>query len=306
MCAKIDEKLKWFSPAVSRWKELKVPVKSWEDLCGIYDFFREKRSKFIFRGQSEHGNLKTSLERAFVEFAIEGDDRRKLEKRLIRSFKRKAHHYLQDVPEPSDTLGWLALMQHYGAPTRLLDWTYSFWRAVHRAVDRSSNKEKGEVWAMDAKWFNDQTEAELRKSIEEESKVCCKRKVLGAIEHVNYEEDYKGEFANSRSEVVQFIMDCQTPPPSVYNVTPFELNDRVIYQQATFVMPGGITKCFMQNLEAYGNKCIDHLYRVVIEFSQDERKKVIKELYNMNINEAVLFPGLDGFARSLRLRLAFL
>jgi len=304
MCGNKDEELQWVSPASTRWQESQVPVKSWEDLRERYDFFRKKQSKFIFRGQSAHGNLKTSLERAFVEFAVEGDDRRKLEKKLIRSFKRKAHHYLQDVPEHSDTLGWLALMQHYGAPTRLLDWTYSFWRAVHCVADK--NTPKVEVWAMDANWFNGQTEAELRKSIGKQSEDCDKSRVLSALDHVNDEEDYKGEFANSRSEVVQFIMDCQALPPSVYNVTPFELNDRVIYQQATFVMPGDITKCFMQNLEPYGNECKDHLYRVVTELSQDERKKVIKELYNMNINEAVLFPGLDGFARSLRLRLAFL
>jgi hypothetical protein len=32
---------------------------------------------------------------------------------------------LADTPDQDDWLEWIALMQHYGAPTRFLDWTYS-------------------------------------------------------------------------------------------------------------------------------------------------------------------------------------
>ena len=85
MCANKGEEVHWMYLPGTLWKELEDPVKSWEDLCRTYDFFREKRSKFIFRGQSEHGNLKTSLERAFREFGIEGNTRRSLEKKLIRT-----------------------------------------------------------------------------------------------------------------------------------------------------------------------------------------------------------------------------
>src|SRR5438093_2893211 len=37
------------------------------------------------------------------------------------------------------TLEWLALMQHYGAPTRLLDFTYSFWIALFFAFEEAEN-----------------------------------------------------------------------------------------------------------------------------------------------------------------------
>jgi len=101
-------------------------------------------------------------------------------------------------------------------------------------------------------------------------------------------------------------MDLEQPLPLVYNVTPIGLNERIIYQQGTFVLPGDITKCFMQNLEAYRkDNCEEHLYRIVIKLEQQERNEIIEKLNDMNINEAVLFPGLDGFARSLRMDLAF-
>jgi hypothetical protein len=118
-------------------------------------------------------------------------------------------------------------------------------------------------------------------------------------------KDYKGLLTNNRDKLVQFLLE--EPLPLIYNVTPIGLNERIIYQQGTFVLPGDITKCFMQNLEPYRtSRCEEHLYRIVIKLDQQERNKIIEELNDMNINEAVLFPGLDGFARSLRMKLAFL
>jgi hypothetical protein len=51
------------------------------------------------------------------------------------------------LPEKSDLLGWLAVMQHYRTPTRLLDWTESALAAVYFAV-REEPKEDAELWAM--------------------------------------------------------------------------------------------------------------------------------------------------------------
>jgi hypothetical protein len=57
---------------------------------------------------------------------------------IVREFMRRAHHYLADVPENGSWFEWLALMQHHGAPTRLLDWTYSPAIAVHFALAHAS------------------------------------------------------------------------------------------------------------------------------------------------------------------------
>lgn len=44
---------------------------------------------------------------------------------------------------------WLALMQHYGAPTRLIDFTSSIFVALHFALDGSYDKDSV-IWAINA------------------------------------------------------------------------------------------------------------------------------------------------------------
>jgi hypothetical protein len=82
---------------------------------------------------------------------------------LIREFQRKAGLYSKSPPAWDDTMGWLALMEHYGAPTRLLDWTYSFFAASSFAVNELRCNEKvGEVWAMNTTWLTGVVEVSLR------------------------------------------------------------------------------------------------------------------------------------------------
>jgi hypothetical protein len=49
----------------------------------------------------------------------------KREKETIRRFQNVAHLHLPHLPAKDDCLSWLALMQHYGGPTRLLDFTFN-------------------------------------------------------------------------------------------------------------------------------------------------------------------------------------
>ena len=61
-------------------------------------------------------------------------------------FKRKAHQFLAQPPDPDDDFQWLALMQHHGAPTRLLDFTWSPYVAAFFALERATSD--AAVWAL--------------------------------------------------------------------------------------------------------------------------------------------------------------
>ena len=91
---------------------------------------------YVFRGQSNvNWSLQPSLFRHLPENATESQAAI-LENDLMRVFQEKAHLHLSasDLPAESDRKQWWAIMQHHGAPTRLLDWTSSFLVALYFAV----------------------------------------------------------------------------------------------------------------------------------------------------------------------------
>lgn len=64
----------------------------------------------------------------------------------MRIFKRKAPQFVSKPPEWDDDFQWMALMQHHGAPTRLIDFTWSPYVAAFFALERTLDD--GVVWAM--------------------------------------------------------------------------------------------------------------------------------------------------------------
>ena len=80
---------------------------------------------YIFRGQADaRWELRSSLERLLgSSWAIERA--RTSEDYALRSFKSKYRIYAGSEHQPQSKLSWLSAMQHYGAPTRLIDFTTS-------------------------------------------------------------------------------------------------------------------------------------------------------------------------------------
>ena len=128
-------------------------IASWQQLYDQYLKLGRDVQKWIFRGQKDSSwGLETTLERIVSRFGWELRKSPNIEKGLIRRFKRQSHHHSTDLPNPDHALEWLALMQHHGTPTRLQDWTYSFFVAVYFAIEQA-DKAAG-VWALDRSVIN--------------------------------------------------------------------------------------------------------------------------------------------------------
>ena len=69
------------------------------------------------------------------------------ERNLNAIFRLKAKARTTNCPRESDALGWLFLMQHYGLPTRLLDWSQSPLVALYFASEEPDDTD-AMVWGL--------------------------------------------------------------------------------------------------------------------------------------------------------------
>jgi hypothetical protein len=53
-----------------------------------------------------------------------------------------------------------------------------------------------------------------------------------------------------------------------------------------------------------GSELEKNLHRIVIDVTQKRGNEILRDLNRMNVNSAILFPGLEGFAKSLETQLA--
>ena len=105
------------------------------------------RSDWAFRGHpNEQWPLLSALSRYLMNFRVDPPVWAAQEERILRIFKRKGHHFLSGRPLPDDDFEWLALMQHHGAPTRLLDFTWSPYVAAFFALQLATGD--AAVWAL--------------------------------------------------------------------------------------------------------------------------------------------------------------
>jgi hypothetical protein len=101
---------------------IQIRVDSWEDAVAL----GKGLAGHVFRGQSDaKWLLSTTIERVAQPYGFPNGALRNREVVLLNNFQRRAHHYVDDLLSLEDRLGWLALMQHHGAPTRLLDFAHS-------------------------------------------------------------------------------------------------------------------------------------------------------------------------------------
>ncbi|MGH9309488.1 MAG: FRG domain-containing protein [Vicinamibacterales bacterium] len=227
------------------------------------------RSPFAFRGAS---SVQHTLASSLVRLAGGRADVRRLELALLRNFRKYAH---AEVTRQDSIWDWLALGQHRGLPTRLLDWTYSPLVALHFATDDPETFDvDGVVWCVNFIEANKQLPPRLRRILEQEGSDTFTVEMLGAFTTLK-------EFdALKRDPFVVFM-----EPPAV--------DRRILNQLALFSLMSRPDARLDDWLERHPKLC--RKVRIPASLKWEIRDK----LDQANVNERVLFPGLDGLSRWL-------
>ena len=101
------------------YEESEILIASVKDLLGILE--RHHSERLLFRGQNVDQPLRPKFARLTRELER---DTRQLEDQIYARFKKESLPYVASILRPeSPDLDWLTVAQHYGLPTRLLDWT---------------------------------------------------------------------------------------------------------------------------------------------------------------------------------------
>jgi hypothetical protein len=256
-------------------------VQSWDHLIEIIKRLMEER-RWLYRGQAHDWCLTSTLERQVKSWALKLSHAPKLEEALAREFRRRLRGTQQAFIH-DDMLTCLALMRHHGAPTRLLDCTYSPFVAAQTALRQGLNPEYLPViWCFSTEWMDQH----------------CWR-VLGPAS-VKLAPD-------GRRRIRFDTLSLRRPPAKlVVHDNPYFLNERLTAHQGVFLFAGDIRRAFCDNLKSMnGWHLAENVFKLYLCFDDNKKVEAVRTLKRMNVSSAVLFPGLDGFARSLGEELPF-
>lgn len=231
---------------------------SWKEDLGRF------RSTFVFRGlRNVAWDLRPSLSRPQRNYI-------QVENAMLRAFKK----YARQDAVPDDLWNRLAVAQHHGLPTRLLDWTYSPFVALHFVTDQEDDfNVDGVVWCVDVAATNEYLPSPLRGLLRKEGSMVFTAEMLSRAASTLDEFE-----ALSTDEFVAFF-----EPPS--------LDARMVNQYALLSLMSSATGCLDHWLAERPELCS----KVIVPAGL--KREVRDRLDQANITERVLFPGLDGLSR---------
>lgn len=287
---------------------LETELEHWNDLTQLNHGFT---SKFVYRGQGDSKwRLSSSLERLmdlYHPFPPSGYFQMLdyYAKNIIKDFKWKFPIYAKGpIPSDDDTLEWCSILQHYGAPTRMVDFTYSPYIALYMAIE-SSKARYCSIWCLNKHVYNSPIIEEFSKKTGE-----CFTSPFEL-------EKYMHEQVNLRLKGGKQKDD----KPGIFLVRPDRTNERICRQQGLFAIPSDMSLSFEDNVfsvitnknavkipfgDVIGYSNSDNgtykqtdIALIKINISTKLRLELMNYLNQVNINAESMYPGLEGLAKSM-------
>jgi hypothetical protein len=186
---------------------------------------------------------------------------------LLRDFLRQAKVRYPDCPSENSWPDWLVLMQHYGLPTRLLDWSESLLVAAYFCSSEGPSQD-GTIWALNP--------YELNASIQLGHRIldAYDDQVLGILEEA---------FEPDRGYTCGHTVAAQMPQNHL----------RQLVQQAAFTVHGPQAPIEDSQLGASV---------IRIEIPSSAKPTLRQSLADLGFTQSILYPDLDHLASELRFR----
>lgn len=228
-------------------------------------------TKVWFRGESDGG--KPNYKPLCPKIAKHGSN---IENYLLQSFRRQAGA-LANVPPREQTDMWLFLAQHYGVPTRLLDWTEGALFALYFAINHKNPNPK--IYMLNPRRLNELAG----------SKTFYPNYPLSWVKGGG---DYVRLAWENRQVEDSFLkLDIPFAFPATYQ------DHRMISQRSCFTIHGRDLRSMQEILKE--NNIMQHecLFEYKIEF--EAINELLNDLSILGISAASIFPDLDHLAKDL-------
>lgn len=184
---------------------------------------------------------------------------------------------------------WLEYAQHYGVPTRLLDWTSNPLVALFFAC-RSDHDADAKVWLLHQRNY-----------------LCFLATNMSAPD------------GKTISQIIDDLLFCKSSIKYPFIYTPYYVDTRMSAQSSYFMVwgadPIALENIFtpemycMQFKENTNGRVYGDHERNALSFAlyihADRKQTLMRELDSVGINEKTLFPGLDGIGRYVEQRFRF-
>lgn len=232
---------------------------SWPDLKQWLAKFKPRQKRFAFRGQADSGwALQTRLARHFWDHHVADNEWRAREKKMYCGFRTQLLITCPGMYDDWDELNILSLMQHHGAPTRCLDFSYDPKVAAYFALEDSRGESA--IWVVDCSLLQ-------RRRKERGFPAYC-----GPTHHPRCSVFRKYDVRQSR--LVGSILQAD------------RYHGRLVAQRGCFFVPGAISR-----------KIANDLVHTKVKLSKSLVVESLEQLKADGYEHDTLFPDLDRIAR---------
>ncbi|GLQ33545.1 FRG domain-containing protein [Litoribrevibacter albus] len=252
-------------------KVLKSKLKI-RDIAEYTDYLEEVHTLFgndlpWFRGQSNISyKLIPSITRS-TSWKYSPDD----EYELISDFIHKGRLLLPQIARITNHWEWMQLGQHYGLPTRLLDWTESALVALFFAIE--SEAESPCVWCLNPHMLNE----------------------LSTNHRLIFFTDSLTREPLDEENILKYEMASKNLPDYPLAFLPNRFDRRMFNQKACFTAHGR-KKCGFEELQ----KSSESPFLIRLDIEPNNIEYIRFQMRTLGISTVDIYPDLDGLSKDIK------